>query len=359
LNEFLSKRYIKDKCDYDNYLNYDKGVLIVEKYRLDWEKLNHFCSTDSFNFDTTAELEPLEGIIGQDRAAKALSFGLHMNKKGYNIYISGVSGTGRSSYSQSIVEEFAEKKSPPSDWVYVYNFKNPDKPKALGMEAGVGKQFKKDMEDMIEQIRKEIISAFRSTEYETNKNELVKEYQQKNQEMVKSLNEKAKEYGFMFKETEHGLMTIPLVEERPMTQDEYEDLDVEEIDDIREKSNSLSLETFELFNEIRELEAKLRDSVKNSMKKQVITSSSITSKNCSAAIITEKKSVIILMNLKGISSRISNDSEKRMKVRKKFLPCSCAAQMKIISKPAIKSTCSSITAKPKSADHQRTESDFL
>jgi lon-related putative ATP-dependent protease len=240
----------------------DKGGLSVEKFRLSWEKLTHFCSTDSFNFETTAELEPLEGIIGQDRAAKALSFGLHMNKKGYNIYISGVSGTGRSSYSQSIVEEFAEKKSPPSDWVYVYNFKNPDKPKALGMEAGVGKQFKKDMEDMIEQIRKEIISAFRSTEYETNKNELIKEYQQRNQEMVKSLNEKAKEYGFMFKETEHGLMTIPLVEDRPMTQDEYEDLDVDEIDDIREKSNSLSLDTFELFNEIRELEAKLRDSVK-------------------------------------------------------------------------------------------------
>lgn len=234
----------------------------MEQFRLNWQQLNHFCSTEVFSFNTTEELQPLKGIIGQDRAAEALSFGLRMNKKGYNIYISGISGTGRSSYSQSIVREYAEKMSPPLDWVYVYNFKNPDKPKALGMEAGVGKQFKKDIESMIEQIRKEIITAFRGTEYESKKNELIKEYQHKNQELVKALNEKAKEYGFIFKETEHGLMTIPLVEEKPMTQEEYENLSMEEIEAIREKSNELSLQTFEMFNEIRELEESLRQNVK-------------------------------------------------------------------------------------------------
>jgi lon-related putative ATP-dependent protease len=234
----------------------------MEQHRLSWQQLNHFCSTEKFSFNTTEELEPLKGIIGQDRAAKAVLFGLKMNKKGYNIYISGISGTGRSSYSQSIVREQSEKMSPPQDWVYVYNFKNPDKPKALGMEAGVGKQFKKDIENMIEQIRKEIITAFRSNEYETKKNELIKEYQQKNQEMVKALNEKAQEYAFIFKETEHGLMTIPLMEERPMTQEEYENLSMEEIEEIRDKSNDLSLQTFELFNDIRELEETLRQNVK-------------------------------------------------------------------------------------------------
>lgn len=234
----------------------------MEQYRLDWQQLNRFCTTETFSFQTTEELEPLKGIIGQDRAAKALSFGLRMNKRGYNIYISGISGTGRSSYSQSIVREYADKMSPPLDWVYVYNFKNPDKPKALGMEAGAGKQFKKDIESMIEQIRKEIMTAFRSNEYETKKNELVKEYQQKNQELVKELNEKAQAHGFVFKETEHGLMTIPLVEDRPMTQEEYENLSMEAMEELREKSNELSLQTFEMFNEIRELEEQLRQNVK-------------------------------------------------------------------------------------------------
>lgn len=234
----------------------------MNEHRLNWQQLNHFCSSTTFHFKTTDELEPLKGIIGQDRAAEALMFGLKMNKKGYNIYISGISGTGRSSYSKSIVQAQAEKMSPPQDWLYVYNFKNPDKPKALGMEAGVGKQFKKDIESMIELIKKEIITAFRSNEYETKKNELIKEYQQRNQELIKALNDKAQDYGFIFKETEHGLMTIPLVEQRPMTQDEYEELSMDEIENIRERSNELSMKTFDLFNDIRELEEKLRKNVK-------------------------------------------------------------------------------------------------
>ncbi len=234
----------------------------MEKYKLDWQQLNSFCSTDSFSFNTTKELKPLKGIIGQDRAAKSLEFGLKMNKRGYNIYISGLSGTGRSSYSESIARSYAESMPAPQDWVYVYNFKHPDKPKALGMEAGVGRQFKKDIESMIEQIRREIITAFRSTDYETKKTELVKEYQQKNQEMLKKLNEVAAEYGFMFKETEHGLATIPIVDDRPMNQEEYESLSAEKMDEIREKSNELSLKTFEMFNEIKDLEEKLRRKMK-------------------------------------------------------------------------------------------------
>ena len=239
-----------------------KEVDKVKTTRLEWQQLNHFCSTETFDFETTRELKPLKGIIGQDRAAEALSFGLRIKKRGYHIYISGISGTGRSSYSQAIVKEYAEKMQPPLDWVYVYNFNNPDKPRALGMEAGVGKQFKKDIEGMIEKIRKEIVSAFRSSDYESKKNELIREYQQKNQELVKALNDTAKEHGFVFKETEHGLMTIPLVEERPMTQEEYENLGMEEMEAIREKSNKLSIETFERFNEIRELEETLRQNIR-------------------------------------------------------------------------------------------------
>ncbi|SDY46801.1 ATP-binding protein [Tindallia californiensis] len=234
----------------------------MEKYKVDWRQLNSFCSMENFDFETTQELRPLKGIIGQDRAVKSLEFGLKMNKKGYNIYISGLSGTGRSSYSESIARSYAESMPTPQDWVYVYNFKHPDKPKSLGMEAGLGRQFKKDIESMIEQIRNEIITAFRSTDYESKKTELVKEYQNKNKEILKKLNEIAAEYGFMFKETEHGLVTIPLVEDRPMSQEEYENLSAEKMDELREKSNELSLKTFEHFNEIKDLEEQLRRKVK-------------------------------------------------------------------------------------------------
>ncbi len=85
----------------------------MEKYKVDWQRLNSFCSMDTFAFDTTKDLKPLKGIIGQDRAAKSLEFGLKMKKKGYNIYISGLSGTGRSSYSESIARSYAESMQTP------------------------------------------------------------------------------------------------------------------------------------------------------------------------------------------------------------------------------------------------------
>lgn len=235
----------------------------MDKYKLNWQQLNSFCSPDSFSFNTTKDLKPLRGIIGQDRAAQSLEFGLKMKKRGYNIYVSGLSGTGRSSYTESIARSYAENMPTPQDWVYVYNFKHPDKPKALGMEAGLGNQFKKDIESMIEKIRREIITVFRSTAYETKKAELVKVYQQKNQELLKQLNEVAAKYGFTFKETEHGLATIPLVDERPMNQEEYENLSSERLDELREKSNELSLKTFEMFNEIKDLEEALRQKMKS------------------------------------------------------------------------------------------------
>jgi len=116
---------------------------MVKEYRLNPEDLKSNCSLEKFDFETTKELEPLRGIIGQQRGTKALQFGLMMDKKGYNIYVSGMSGTGRSSFAYSIAEEFANKKSVPKDWVYVFNFSNSDSPQALSLRLGRAKNLKK------------------------------------------------------------------------------------------------------------------------------------------------------------------------------------------------------------------------
>lgn len=235
---------------------------MYDKYRLKSEELTSPCNVKDFTFDTTSDLTPLKGIIGQERAVEALNFGLRMKKKGYNIFIAGLSGTGRSSYSNSITEKLAEEMPKPHDWVYVYNFKNADRPKALNMEPGLGAQFKKDIETMIEQLKKEIPVVFSGTEYETKRNEVFREFQQKNQELILHLNEIAKKHGFMFKESEHGLITIPLKEGKPMTQEEYNSLPPEELELIRENSNELSLNTLETFNKLKHLEEQLRDRMK-------------------------------------------------------------------------------------------------
>ncbi len=233
-----------------------------EKYRLKPEILTSPCNINAFDFETTSDLTPLKGIIGQERAVEALNFGLRMKKKGYNIYIAGLSGTGRSSYSNSITEKLAEELPRPNDWVYVYNFKNADRPRALSMEPGLGAQFKNDVEDMIDQLLKEIPVIFGGTDYETKRNEVFREFQQKNQELIVKLNQVAQKHSFMFKESEHGLVTIPLKDARPMTQEEYGNLTTEEMEVIRHNSNELSIDTLEVFNSLKQLEEQMRERIK-------------------------------------------------------------------------------------------------
>lgn len=236
--------------------------MMISTLRLKAEELTSPCDICDLPFETTGDLKPLKEIIGQDRAVEALEFGLNIKKKGYNIFIAGLSGTGRNSYANSITEKLAETMPIPNDWVYVYNFKNPDSPKALSMEAGNGAHFKKNIEGMIKQLRKEIPTTFSGTEYESKKNDIIKEFQQRNQEIVDELNKTSKKHGFLFKETEEGLVTLPLKEGRPMTQEEYAALSVEEMEKLREASNNLSLETMELFNKLRDLQEELNIAIK-------------------------------------------------------------------------------------------------
>lgn len=236
---------------------------MLDHLRLKPEELTSPCHIEELDFESTSELRPLKGIIGQERGAKALEFALKVNKKGYNVYISGLSGTGRSSYSKSITEQYAKEMDPPEDWVYVYNFSNPDQPSALSLENGVAKQFKKDMESTIDKLLEEIPSIFSGTDYETQKSEIFRKYQQKNKEIIKELNEIAKKHGFVFRETEQGLVTAPLSDDKPMSQEEYDELSTEEMQELREKSEKLNLETIDLFNELRNIEDEAREEIKN------------------------------------------------------------------------------------------------
>ncbi|MEW9121211.1 MAG: AAA family ATPase [Thermotaleaceae bacterium] len=235
---------------------------MIDNYKVPVEKLKSKCDIESFDFNSTADLYPLQGIIGQQRAAEALEFGLDIKKKGYNIFVSGLSGTGRNSYVLSIAEKKAETKETPADWVYVYNFKASDNPIALELKNGTAKIFKKDIEDMIDILKKEIPQFFLSKEYENKKSVLVQQYQNYTQEVIDQLNEMAKAYQFAFSQTERGLLSIPLKDGRPMSEEEYKNLTIPELDTLRQNSNQLSLETIDIFNKLRILEEEFRSKIK-------------------------------------------------------------------------------------------------
>lgn len=137
------------------------------------------CDPSSFTFNDTSELQSLEGIIGQERAVRAMTFGLKINTRGYNIFMSGMTGTGKTSYAVNYIKKIAKNCKTPDDWCYVFNFENPNQPKAINLPAGLGKVFKKDMEDFIKVLQLEISRAFDSEDYEREKASIANEYQEK------------------------------------------------------------------------------------------------------------------------------------------------------------------------------------
>lgn len=223
----------------------------MERYKLKPEQLKSDCDTDCLGFDTTEELIPLHGIIGQDRASKSLDFGLKMKKRGYNIYVAGNWGTGRNSYVRLLTEEEAIKKDAPNDWLYVNNFKNYHTPMALSVPNGEGNDFIKTVERIIDFLKKEIERVFSSKDYENARANLHQEYINNTQSIIEELNVLGKKYGFRFSQSEKGLISIPLKNGEPMSEEEYKAISDEEYEVLRSNSNKLSLETADHFNKLK------------------------------------------------------------------------------------------------------------
>ena len=142
---------------------------------LKYTELKNFYEKENFNFSDTSQVKPLdEGIIGQERGVEAFDFGLQVKMKGYNIYVAGLSGTGKTSYAISSTKKLALKENIPYDWCYVYNFQDPRSPLAIRLEAGLGKQFRDDMTELVEIFNTEIQKAFNSEDYENQKADIMK-----------------------------------------------------------------------------------------------------------------------------------------------------------------------------------------
>jgi len=231
--------------------------------KLTVDQLCSGCSLEDLNFESTEELIPLQGVVGQDRVSRSLEFGLSMRKRGYNIYVSGNWGSGRNSYVRLITEEKAIKEEAPKDWLYVNNFKNGHNPIAVSVETGTAKEFIKQIEKIINFLRKEIENVFNSKDYENAKAGLIQEYNVNNQNIINELNDIGERYGFKFSQTEKGLVSIPLKDGEAMSEEEYRAISDDEYELLRGNSNKLSIETVDLFNKLRFEEEELRRKIKN------------------------------------------------------------------------------------------------
>lgn len=224
------------------------------KNELSYKDLKITCDEKIFNFETTEELEPIQSGIGQDRGIKALEFGLQVDIKGYNLYLEGPSGVGKTMYTKNYLEKIAPKKKTPSDWCYIYNFDNPNQPIAVGLPAGQGKEFKEAMDGFIKEIRKDIKKTFNADDFEKEKALIKQEFEAKRSALLEKLNQEASKYNFHVRTAQNGIYMMPIVDGKPVEEEEFDKLDDEIKQDYEQKSLIVQEQIMQVIGKIKEIE---------------------------------------------------------------------------------------------------------
>ncbi len=230
--------------------------------KLPVEKLYHKCNIDDLEFKTTSEVDSLEDIIGQERAIKSMNFGLMVKSKGYNIYMAGLTGTGKTSYAKSVVSEIAKEGSTPDDLCYVYNFSKPERPGILNFTAGNGEKFVDSMDELIEKFREEIPKALDSEEFGNKKREIWLKYQNKSNDMLRDLEKWANEKDFTIQRTGKGVYLVPIIDGEPADQQKLQTLPQEITHEIQEKLPEVQKEFDKVMRAIRDIEKQTLEETK-------------------------------------------------------------------------------------------------
>ena len=219
----------------------------IEKLRATWD-------SEALGCETTEDMPPLEIIIGQDRAVRALQFGLSIKELGFNIYVAGLPGTGRTTAVKRFLETVAQDQPVPRDLCYVHNFHDPYCPNALTLPQGRATGFRADMQSLIESATSEIRQSFESEEYAAKRQETVRSFQRQRDEIFQKLNERAREQGFSLQASPMGLLTIPIKDGKPLGDDEFQALSAEEKEAISEKREALQEKVKAAIRQARTLE---------------------------------------------------------------------------------------------------------
>jgi predicted ATP-dependent protease len=201
------------------------------------------CDPSRFKFKSTAELEPLEELIGQDRAVEAVQFGIGIRRDGYNLFAAGPAGTGKHTLIAEFLQRQAMAGAVPDDWCYVYNFANPRRPKALRLPAGRAQPLAVDMQRLIEDLRAAIQSAFESESYRNRREALAQEFKERQEGAFEEIQQKARERSIALVRTPVGLALAPLRDGQVLSPEDFEALPEAERDkakgDLKEMEERL------------------------------------------------------------------------------------------------------------------------
>lgn len=228
---------------------------------LSYDELKNIYDDFEFEFKSTEDMEVSDSIIGQQKAVEALEFGLNVKSKGYNIFVSGIKGTGKTTFAEAFAKKIAKKEKAPDDVCYVYNFDNPKAPKFLKFKAGTGKIFKEEIDDIVYQLSIEIPKAYNSADYEEEKEKIVRDYQDRRDEIIKQMTDEAKENGFGAKMTNTGMYFMPIIDGVTISEEEFDNLDEDKKEEISKSSETVQERAADVMRQIKEFEKETKKEI--------------------------------------------------------------------------------------------------
>jgi lon-related putative ATP-dependent protease len=226
------------------------------------EKLRNVCDANLMHCESTKDLVPLSEIIGQERAVRALKFGLGIKNHGFNVYVAGYSGTGRKTAVKNFVEAQAKQQPAPDDWCYVNNFGNQYEPKAIRFPAGKGKEFREDMKSFIENVKTALPKAFESEDYVARREATIKSLEDQRKQLIDELSIKAQREGFVIQTTPIGILLVPVLNGKPLSEEEMLALPQKIKDNLNEKREQLETEFRNTMRQLIDMERKIHDALK-------------------------------------------------------------------------------------------------
>ena len=224
---------------------------------LSYKDLKDVCNPNMFKFDKIKEVADTTNLVyGQDRGIKALEFGVNVDLKGYNLYLEGPTGVGKTMYTKKFLQTRAAKEKVPNDWCYIYNFNDPNEPVAVSLPAGQGKVFQETMDAFIRNIRKDIKKTFNNDEFEKEKKLIKQEFEEKKDSILVKLNDKTLKHGFQVKSAQNGIYMMPVYEGKTIEEEEYEKLPLEIKSEFESKSQVVQEMIFDTLSELKIIENK-------------------------------------------------------------------------------------------------------
>ncbi len=184
-------------------------------------------------FETTDEVEPLRGLLGQDRAEEALRFGVGMARKGFNVYVLGPPGTGKHHLVRDALASRADQGSVPADQVYVHNFAHADRPLAIALPPGRGAELEEAMTEVVRDLDEGIVAMFESDEFRTRRRVIEQKVEARHEEAFARLAVEATQRGLRLLRTPAGLAFAPFVDGEVVDPEAFSKLPPDKQEDIR------------------------------------------------------------------------------------------------------------------------------